>query len=169
VILASTLLLLVFPCAFLYLLLRRRRWSLRLWLMLPVFCMLFLAAMQLPLDGSRPGFSSALSARFALALMGLPTVAYLLVVAVCTYQHRWATLMKWILAVVILSGIIVAVGFSYDAGYLEDGVRYTWHGWSLPLFMAVNAVGIAMLLILPIWYAAGYLWRFVARRERAGV
>jgi hypothetical protein len=124
--------------------------------------MLFLTALQLPLDGSRQSLAGAITDRFTIALLGLPGVTYLLVLAICGYRRQWGTLIKWLALVVILSVIIAIAGFWYDAGNLNAGSHYAWKGWYFPLLIAGHAAGFTALLMLPLYYGFRFLWRALA-------
>ena len=152
-----SIVLFIIPGFYVYALARRRRWSLRAFLLLPMILLIALSSLQIPLADA-PTDLSPLTGKIVVAQLVLPGVMFTLFLIVWACKRRWRRVSFTLGLTVFVALLIVLLTLWTDSGKLA-GEHYSLGGWYMPIFMAGYGVGIGMLIGLPAWHVLGYLRR----------
>ncbi len=156
--------LIALPGGIVWRMVRRRRWSLRTMLFLPVVVAIVVTvlAADLPLVDRE---LSSLSGKLSLMMMVLPGVVFAALVIHGAYRKRWHRVLGWLAAsgavAVLLAGIILIgdhVGRPTDLAE-----RYTFDGWYLIWFWGAYATGVVATVVLPGRPVVELIWRQMRR------
>ena len=159
----------VVPGGFAWWLLRRRTWSLRTWLLLPVVVTVILMGC---LVGPPPSIAPYASSWFLASLSALPGLALAGVVVMRLFQRRWRSVLYWLglccFVAVVVAGVPLCVE-SYQTTW-EAGERYSLRGWYVPWLVSAKLVGLGLLVGLPTralfrWLRSG--WIAISQRGAA--
>lgn len=154
-------LLIVVPALYLRQLVRRRSWSLAMFLWLPavVGIILFSFTMPAPEDYQwlLPG------ERFMMGIGMLPAVVLPLFWTRWAMRRDWRRLFFWLIATVTLSFVIGAAILWMDSFRSGPGMGYSWKGWYTILVYGAYWIGWAMISIGFCRWFWGLITRIVRR------
>ena len=163
---AATLINVCIPVAILWLATRRRFWSVRLLLALPVVVAVLLtgySALSSPvLDRPQttvPAWWGILLGLVLLPMIGIPIVAYGTAFVLSLVRVRW---LKWLLALPVVAAILVAGSSALDFLIRENRQSSGSSWWSIPLDITV----LSMSGLPIVAYAAVLVLSLVRRRWR---
>ncbi len=157
------------PSSLLWLAARRRPWSLRVLMALPVAAAVPLTAFQaveplLPVPPPSAPLPSGSLALFALgSAAGVPLVAYVILVAVTLLRRRWRNLLFLTGFTLLASFTTAAIWLWFDMRTMPSIERYSRSGWDLALLPGACVIGVLMLIIWPIRQTT----RWITRRAQA--
>ena len=140
----------VFPVGFVYTMIRRRRWSLQWFLLLPLIFVLPYILLQMPSElGAEYGYSSlpAWQVKLWSAFILLPFLIFIGVFARSVWQGRWK-LLFWLTVLSLAVPVFMAVQEVWSTPLFEGG-RFDWMDpgslWLLWAAVWLGGVGIAVL------------------------
>ena len=140
----------VFPVGFVYAMIRRRRWSLQWFLLLPLIFVLLYILLQMPSElGAEYGNSSlpAWQVKLWSAFILLPFLIFIGVFARSVWQGRW-NLLFWLTVLSLAVPVFMAVQEIWSTPLFEGG-RFDWMDpgslWLLWVAVWLGGVGIAVL------------------------
>jgi hypothetical protein len=157
----------VLPLAILRLAARRRPWTLKLLMALPLSVAVplnvFLAAEPL-IPVLPPPFPGSARILFALGtLSGIPVVVGPIAIGWCLIRRRWKTLALLLGLTILMSFMIGAVWLWFDMRSMPAIEHYAWSGWYLVVIPGVYGIGMLILIAR----ATGGSVRLVDRLRRA--
>ncbi len=141
------------PLSLLWLAARRRPWSLRVLMALPVAAAVPLTAFQaveplLPVPSASTPLPSSPLALFALgSAAGVPLVAFVLVVGLTLFRKRWRTLIFLTGFTLLSSFTIAAIWLWFDMRTMPPIEHYSRSGSELALVPGACAASVLMLII----------------------
>jgi hypothetical protein len=168
---AATLINVCLPLAILWLATRRRFWSVRLLLALPVVVAILLtgysALIALIPDNPQPTEPPWWGIPLGVAMVsmsGLPIVVYVAVLGSALVRGRWRRLVFLVSGAVLAAVVIGAILLRSDMFRMPAIEHYNWSGWHQVLLWGVYAVGVLVLLARPARGVARFVWRRARRR-----
>ncbi len=170
---AATLINVCLPLAILWLATRRRFWSMRLLLALPVVVAILMTGYSalialIPDKGppTEPSWWVVLLGVAMLSMSGLPIVLYPAALGSALVRGRWRRLVFLVAGALLAAVLIGAILLRSDMSKMPAIEHYNWSGWHQILFWGAYAVGVLVLLARPTRGVARFVWRR-ARRRRA--
>ncbi len=157
------------PLSLLWLAARRRPWSLRVSMALPVAVAVPLTAFQaveplLPIPPPSAPLPSGSLALFALgSAAGVPLIAYVILLAMTLLRRRWRNLLFLTAFTLLASFTTAAIWLWLDMRTMPAIERDSRSGWDLALLPGACAIGVLMLIICPIRQTTRWITR---RRKR---
>ena len=156
----------VVPLGILRLAARRRPWTMRLLMALPVAAAVPLTAF-LTLEPHLPEPLASLpvsaKAQFASgAVAGIPVVVYAYMIGASALRLRWRKMVLLVASTLLAAVTIGACWLALDVRGKPSIEYYSYAGWHQAFFLGAYAAGTVVILARP---CAG-LWRIVARRAR---
>jgi hypothetical protein len=142
---ALSTLLIVLPALYVRQLVRRRSWSLAMFLLLPVVAGIIMFSLTMP----SPGYSQQLmpSSRFLMAMVMLPSVVLPLSCTLWAIRREWRRLLVWLAATVTLSFVFAGAILWIDSGQSGPAMGYSWKGWYTILVYGAYWIGWAMIVV----------------------
>jgi len=161
-----TLVNVVVPLVILRLAARRRFWSVRLLMALPVAAAVPLSVF-LAVEPVMPALPDPFpsSARLLLilgTLAGIPVVAYVIMAALTLLRRRWRRLALLAAPTVLAAAALGVIWLWWDMQSMPAIEHYTWSGWYQVVLPAAFAVG----MLGSIFWAARGIFRLVTRVGR---
>jgi hypothetical protein len=156
----------VLPIAILWLATRRRPWSLRVLMALPVAAAAPLA-MYMAAESLMPANTAPLAPGPPLidglgTLAGVPTIAYAVAVGWNVVRRRWKRLATIAGLTLAASAIIAGAWLRFDWQSMPAVDHYGWSGWYLVVIPAAYAVGV----LIPIAWVLRRAYRWLRRPRR---
>jgi hypothetical protein len=157
------------PLSLLWLAARRRRWSLRVLMALPVAAAVPLTAFQavepvLPIPSPSAPLPSSPLALFALgSAAGVPLVADVIVVAVTLLRRRWRALIFLTGFTFLASFTMAAIWLWFDMRAMPAIEHYSCSGWDLALLPGACILSALIMIIWPIRQTSRWITRRAAR------
>jgi hypothetical protein len=138
------------PFLILFLAARRRPWTMRLMLALPLAAAVPLTAVVVfePLIPALPApFPSSSRLLFALgSLAGIPIVSLAAAIGFCLVRRRWKQLALFAGLTVLASVVIGLAWLRFDWRSMPTVEHYTWSGWYLAVVPGAYAVGVSIVV-----------------------
>ncbi|MDX2460097.1 MAG: hypothetical protein QNM00_08420, partial [Gammaproteobacteria bacterium] len=135
----------VLPGGLLWRMVKKRRWSLRTMLLLPVVIAIVITVLRTDLPGTPRDWNTAY-VKLVYALIILPAVAIAAELIYSVYSGRWRRLACWITASVLFALLAASLTVIVPSqGSIDLGERYAWDGWYLIWFPGAYVTGILVI------------------------
>jgi hypothetical protein len=170
-VMGATLTNICIPVAILWLATRRRFWSMRLLLALPVVVAILVAGHSvlitlIPAKAQPTSWWSTPLDITVLSMSGLPIVAYAVALVLSLVRRRWRKTGLFIAGALLAAILIGAITLLFDMLVVKPLIEhYTWSGWHQAVYLGVYAVGTLVLLLWPARRVAGLVWRLARQRH----
>jgi outer membrane protein assembly factor BamB len=174
VVIGATLVNVCIPIMLLWLATRRRFWSVRLLIALPVVVAVSMAGSStlislFPVDpqpSPTPWWGLVLRMAW-LSMLGLPIVAYTAAFVLALVHRRWKRIGA-LVAGAVLAAVLNLMLWRWGVSHAKPAIEhYNWPGWQWTLFGGANVVGLLMLVARAARAAGRFVWS-LARISRRG-
>jgi hypothetical protein len=142
----------VVPLAILWLATRRRFWSVRMLLALPVAVAIPLGAFLtlkrlMPAELPDPSLGYAVGVFTLISLAGVPPLAYLALVGSSLIRRRWRRLAVIVGLTAIMAAVVGTYWLWSDMKTMPPIEYYSWSDWHLLAWPAAYAMGVLVLIV----------------------
>jgi hypothetical protein len=174
-IVGATLVNVCLPVMLLWLATRRRFWSTRLLLALPVVVAVSMAGSSTlislvpnDLQTSPTSWGDVVRRVAWLSMGGLPIVAYAVALAFALVRRRWKKVGVLVAGSVLVSVLLLTLTLWAVSQAKPAIEHYNWSGWPQAFFWGAYVAGVLMLLARAVRAAGRYVWSLVriGRRGR---
>jgi hypothetical protein len=152
-------LLIVLPTAYLTCLVVKRRFSLRMLLLLPVVASAFLIGALI--RGPQDNDFADLPARLAMSILLAPVLVFVGLMIWWLVTRQWKRCTLWLGATLIASSVAAAIALGTAGQYapLQPEERYDWAGWYMIWFPGAYVTGWLVLITWPTRYLGLAVWK----------
>jgi hypothetical protein len=141
--------LIVLPVGYLVFLIRRRRWSLRTFALLPVVAALLLLGLQF--DGPEPIVFTTLQ-KFIVGIAFAPFLVVLASLAMWALTRQFRTFRFWFIFASVVTALIAVISLiASNVGQTPwlPGEHYSWEGWYWICLIGIYFTGWALVTSIP--------------------
>jgi len=136
------------PCGVMWKMLRQGRWSLRTFLLLPVFAGIYLVLLRVPLsDWVEPRVDPRWLFRLQMGLTGLPVIFFVAMLRNFALRRHWRAITFWGIIVIVLMIGWTKLAMWMDSATLAPGERFQISSWHVPFIAGVYCAAVLAIIV----------------------